>query len=216
MGTLNRLLTTWAQCAPMTRKPFRAVPVRSAPRGAVPRGPRKGSPVAGLADARRAKAAGQRRWIATLVALPLAVFTAVFLWPTGPQSAAVEMPRIVDRENGQFDLCHGSVRVTCVVDGDTIWYGGEKIRLADINAPEVSSPGCAAEAELGRAATERLLALLNEAPFSVEANSDGSGRDSDVYGRSLRTLTRDGQSLGQTLVREGLAEEWRGYRGGWC
>jgi len=32
----------------------------------------------------------------------------------------------------------------------------------------------------------------------------------------LRTATRDGASLGDALVREGLAEEWRGYRGSWC
>jgi hypothetical protein len=34
--------------------------------------------------------------------------------------------------------------------------------------------------------------------------------------RSLRVVTRDGASLGETLVDEGLAEEWEGYRGSWC
>jgi endonuclease YncB( thermonuclease family) len=106
--------------------------------------------------------------------------------------------------------------VTCVVDGDTIWYRGAKIRLADINAPEVSKPACAREADLGRRATGRLLALLNGGPIALEPNRDGTGRDHDHYGRLLRTVTRDGASLGEELVREGLAERWKGYRGNWC
>ena len=41
-------------------------------------------------------------------------------------------------------------------------------------------------------------------------------RDQDQYGRDLRIITRDGQSLGDTLVAEGLAERWQGYRRDWC
>jgi len=99
-----------------------------------------------------------------------------------------------------------------VVDGDTIWFEGRKIRLADINTPEISQPGCAFEAELGERATMRLTALLNEGPFTLRRE----GRDRDRYGRELRVLLRDGQSLGATLVAEGLAEEWQGRRGDWC
>ena len=121
-----------------------------------------------------------------------------------------------DREIASFGLCSGPGRVTCVVDGDTFWYRGDKIRIADINAPEVSKPSCEREAELGNRATGRLLALLNSGPFTLAPNDDGTGRDSDRYGRLLRTVTRDGGSVGDALVREGLAEEWKGYRGNWC
>ena len=103
--------------------------------------------------------------------------------------------------------------MTCVVDGDTIWYRGEKIRIADIDTPEVSRPECPREAELGAAATQRMLALLNEGAFSLEPDGD---RDRDHYGRLLRTVTRDGASLGAVLVDEGLAEEWGGARLEWC
>ena len=48
-----------------------------------------------------------------------------------------------------FKPCHGGMRVTCVVDGDTLWLAGDKIRLADINTPEVTRPGCPAERALG-------------------------------------------------------------------
>ena len=37
-----------------------------------------------------------------------------------------------------------------------------------------------------------------------------------AYGRKLRVVMRDGKSVGQTLVTEGLAEEWTGRRRNWC
>jgi len=117
-----------------------------------------------------------------------------------------------DHETARFGLCSGPGRVTCVVDGDTFWYRGDKIRIADINAPEVSHPGCAREATVGARATGRLVALLNRGPFSLEPYR----RDRDRYGRLLRTVTRDGASVAEALVREGLAEVWKGRRGDWC
>lgn len=117
-----------------------------------------------------------------------------------------------DPEAAQFARCAGPGRVTCVVDGDTIWYRGAKIRLSDINAPEVSQPACAAEAALGARATRRLTELLNAGPFSLTRD----GRDVDRYGRLLRVVSRSGASLGGTLEGEGLAEPWQGRRGDWC
>src|SRR5579871_2920981 len=74
----------------------------------------------------------------------------------------------VDSERGSFARCVGAHRVTCVVDGDTIWFRGEKIRVADINAPELSHPACRSEADLAVAATERLTDLLNAGAFALE------------------------------------------------
>ncbi len=117
-----------------------------------------------------------------------------------------------DNEAAAFGLCAGPGRVTCVVDGDTFWYRGTKIRIADINAPEVSHPGCAYEARLAAAATRRLTELLNAGPFSLATE----GRETDRYGRALRVVMRGGQSLGTVLEREGLAEHWIGHRRNWC
>ncbi len=89
---------------------------------------------------------------------------------------------------------------------------GEKIRIADIDTPELSPPRCEAERIKGEAAKSRLLALLNAGNFS---HSSGS-RDEDKYGRKLRTVTRAERSLGTTLVEEGLARRWDGARHGWC
>lgn len=111
-----------------------------------------------------------------------------------------------------FTLCGQGPRFTCVVDGDTFWLHGEKVRIADINAPETHKAGCPAERELGKRAAWRLVALLNAGPFSLEIE----GRAEDRYGRALRVVKRGGHSLGAQLVSEGLAEPWRGRRSDWC
>ena len=111
-----------------------------------------------------------------------------------------------------FALCAEGPRTTCVVDGDTFWLQGEKVRIADINAPETHSAGCPAEQALGDRATRRLIGLLNAGPFTL----DTEGRATDRYGRSLRVVRRGGRSLGGQLVAEGLAEPWRGRRSDWC
>jgi micrococcal nuclease len=115
--------------------------------------------------------------------------------------------------SASFVLCAGAPRPDCVIDGDTIRMGGTKIRLADIDAPEVFSPKCASEAARGRRATERLLELINAGPFDVV---HAGTRDEDRYGRKLRVIERGGRSLGATLVAEGLARPWDGARRSWC
>jgi micrococcal nuclease len=112
--------------------------------------------------------------------------------------------------NGAFTLCIAATQQNCVVDGDTIRYGGTKIRLEDIDTPETHEPGCASEAALGRRATRRLLELVNAGPFQLVRTG---GRDEDRYGRKLRTITRGGRSVGDVLIAEGLA---RPSRRSWC
>ena len=114
----------------------------------------------------------------------------------------------------RFPLCASSPRVTCVVDGDTIWLDGTKIRIADIDTPEVSRPRCPREARLGELATLRMQALLNRGAFSLRAAP--GGHDEDRFGRKLRVVSRDGESLGAMLVRDGLARPWGGKRRSWC
>ncbi|MCE2842840.1 MAG: thermonuclease family protein [Novosphingobium sp.] len=111
-----------------------------------------------------------------------------------------------------FTLCGAAPRQTCVVDGDTFWLAGEKVRMADINAPETAQAECPSERQRGEAAKLRLLALLNAGP--VELVDDARSRDR--YGRRLAVVARRGASLGTQLVNEGLAEPWRGRRSSWC
>lgn len=138
-----------------------------------------------------------------------ALLTACTVAPPPAEPAFVR----VDAERARFAPCAPGPRVTCVVDGDTFWYRGTKIRIADINAPEVSHPSCPREAALGAKATGRLTQLLNAGPFTLSVEGK---RDTDCYGRALRVVVRRGESLGLQLEREGLAERWKGRRGDWC
>lgn len=111
----------------------------------------------------------------------------------------------------RFGLCSAGGG-NCVVDGDTFDFAGQRIRIADIDTPEVFSPRCGAEKRRGEQATRRLQALLNAGPFTLERID----RDEDVYGRKLRLVMRDGRSLGDTLVAEQLAHVWDGRKHPWC
>jgi micrococcal nuclease len=99
-----------------------------------------------------------------------------------------------------------------VIDGDTFEQGGVKIRIADIDTPELAGQ-CADEIRRARQARERMHALLHAGPFELHRIS---GRDEDRNGRKLRIVTREGRSLGDQLVAEGLARTWSGRRQPWC
>ncbi len=126
-------------------------------------------------------------------------------WISGSASAQA-------RQKQEFAVC-GMVRRTCVVDGDTIWLEGVKIRIADIDTPEISQPKCDYEYDLGIKARDRLVVLLNEGEFTLATIGN---RDEDQYGRKLRVILRGGRSLGDQLVSEGLARTWTGRREAWC
>jgi micrococcal nuclease len=127
----------------------------------------------------------------------------------GPPAASGVTPAPIA---ARFGLCFTGGGTNCVVDGDTFWIGGEKVRIADIDAPETHPPRCDREADLGQRATLRLQVLLNAGPV-ILAPAD---RDTDRYGRLLRIVERDGESLGEQLVDEGLARRWTGRRLPWC
>jgi endonuclease YncB( thermonuclease family) len=117
------------------------------------------------------------------------------------------------RNSGKFRACAHSGQRNCVVDGDTVHIDGRKIRLEDIDAPEAHNAHCPAEQELGERAKQRLVELLNYGHFKVV---DTGGRDADRYGRKLRVIRQNGRSVGDTLIREGLARAWTGHRESWC
>ena len=147
------------------------------------------------------------------VVAPLGLFAVLFPWKavtTGTPAPAPAPLQVSER----FSMCLGGSRVTCVVDGDTIWLRGEKIRIADIDAPEISKPACEAEREAGMRATTRLTQWLNEGAFELHPNPDG--RDEDRYGRKLRVLARSGESAVDALKAEGLATRWGEARRAWC
>jgi micrococcal nuclease len=120
--------------------------------------------------------------------------------------------RTADLISVSLPMCRNGQGLDCVIDGDTFRLGGQSIRIADIDTPEVRNYGCAAEKALADRATARMRELLNAEPFELRPYT----RDEDQYGRKLRIVARDGQSLGQILVAEGLARPWDGARHPWC
>lgn len=95
-------------------------------------------------------------------------------------------------------------RVTCVVDGDTVWINREKIRLLDIDAPEMQGK-CPAERALAIRARDRLVMLLRGREVTIRR------KGKDRYGRTLAQIG----DVGEQLVREGLASRWPKRRD-WC
>lgn len=92
-------------------------------------------------------------------------------------------------------------RVTCVVDGDTIWYQGTKIRLIGIDTPEVEGR-CAAERQIAAKATQYLTTLLNSGLQMIEYDGE------DRYGRALARLWVTGGEVGPAMLAAGLAEPY--------
>ena len=135
--------------------------------------------------------------------------TALFVQP----SALTKEDTAPDMYRASFSLCGSAKRINCVVDGDTFWMNGEKIRIADIDTPELSPPRCAREKALGLQAKQELQNLLNAGSFEL---AGWGSSDRDRYGRKLRTVTRNGQSIGKALIAKGLARPWEGSRRSWC
>jgi endonuclease YncB( thermonuclease family) len=111
-----------------------------------------------------------------------------------------------------FGYCHSGGGTNCVVDGDTFWFQGQDIRIADIDTPETHEWHCPAEKELGDKATVRLHELVNSGLVTLQAID----RDEDVYGRKLRLVFVNGASVGETLISEGLAHRYVRGKEPWC
>lgn len=115
---------------------------------------------------------------------------------------------IQNAAGGSMPLCGSGPRTDCVVDGDTLWLGREKIRLAGIDAPE-SDGRCASERDLAARAKSRLAELMTGAR-GIERQGI------DRYGRTLAVITTDKGSINEALIVENLARPWQGRRQPWC
>lgn len=107
-----------------------------------------------------------------------------------------------------FALCN----VTSVHDGDTIRCGSERIRIANIDAPELAdSPKCRdrrasyawCDFSAGIQSRDALRGFLSRGKVMIERLG------TDRYGRTLATVSVNGQDAGEFLVSRGLAKLWR-------
>ena len=147
---------------------------------------------------------------------------AVAVWPladrrlipaVGPLASE---PETVDR---RFTECGPGRGFACVIDGDTFRLGNRRIRIKDINAPELASPKCPAERLLAEQSKRRLLELLNEGPFVMTASKIDP---TDRYGRELQVIERalpngGTESIGGAMREAGMAHPYLGaLEPGWC
>ena len=146
---------------------------------------------------------------AALVVLGLAATQVDFTSPHLGDPASASVPAPV---RASFSYCYTGAGTDCVVDGDTFWIGGEKVRIAGIDAPETHPSRCDYEAQLGNAATERLHDLLNSGAVTMTSID----RDRDVYGRLLRNVQVNGADVGEAMVSAGVARAYAGGRRPWC
>jgi endonuclease YncB( thermonuclease family) len=110
-----------------------------------------------------------------------------------------------------FVICHyGQPNAACVVDGDTIWFQGEKFRAQEFDAPEMGPPKCKRPAALAKASRAAMLQLLNSGDVYIERTG------TDRYGRTLARITVNGQSVSDALIAKGLARPYRRGEGAWC
>ena len=109
----------------------------------------------------------------------------------------------------EFEMCGPGKRLNCVVDGDTFWFDGEKIRIETIDAPEILGR-CNREKKLAVQATQRLAQILSRNSFTIERSGV------DLHGRTLASISSSSGEAGAILVREGLARPWRGHKEVWC
>lgn len=81
-----------------------------------------------------------------------------------------------------------------LVDGDTFWYGGERIRIRGYDAPEPFEAG-------GFEATQRLEWLLHEGEVRLYPHAQ------DGDGRTLADVYVDSRNVAEVMVAEGYAKK---------
>lgn len=153
--------------------------------------------------------ASRRRWGWRLrMLLLLGLLLTLSWWLQRPPPPTVGPERVAER----FTRCGSGLSAACVVDGDSFRLGERRIRIHGIDAPEREG-ACAAETLLAERSALRLMHLLNQGPFVMTAVG---GDERDQYGRQLRVLTRRGRSVGEEMVKAGLAHDYRGRKASWC
>lgn len=105
--------------------------------------------------------------------------------------------------------------VTLLVwDGDSFILrdergGREKIRIENIDAPEIDGR-CAAERSAALKAKNELARLLAGHPIEVVRSK------LDRYGRQLARVASSEGDVGERLVEQDLARRWDRWRAPWC
>ena len=129
-----------------------------------------------------------------------------------PSEALRPGERLAGAYEAKFYLCGSAKQDDCVVSADRFVFHGQRIRLVGVEVPDIKKPHCEGERIKASDAELRVRAFLDSGPFELVT---WQGNDAEVDGHRLREVTRNGMSLGDILVREGLAKR-PGGKGSWC
>ena len=113
---------------------------------------------------------------------------------------------VLRQYNGQY--CYDGDTCYVMIDGTKA-----KIRLLELDTPEISKPKCEAELELGLEARDYLNNLIANAS-SVEIKTD---YEKDYFGRTLAHLIIDGEDASAKIRSNNLGVIYeRGNKKDWC
>jgi len=108
--------------------------------------------------------------------------------------------------NGQY--CYDGDTCYVMIDGTKA-----KIRLLELDTPEISKPKCEAELELGLEARDYLNNLIANASL-VEIKTE---YEKDYFGRTLAHLIIDGEDASAKIRSNNLGAIYeRGNKKDWC
>ena len=113
---------------------------------------------------------------------------------------------VLRQYNGQY--CYDGDTCYVMIDGTKA-----KIRLLELDTPEISKPKCEAELELGLEARDYLNNLITNAS-SVEIKTE---HEKDYFGRTLAHLIIDGEDASAKIRSNNLGVIYeRGNKKDWC
>ena len=113
---------------------------------------------------------------------------------------------ILRQYNGQY--CYDGDTCYVMIDGNKA-----KIRLLELDTPEISKPKCEAELELGLEARDYLNNLIANASL-VEIKTE---YEKDYFGRTLAHLIIDGEDASAKIRNNDLGVIYeRGNKQDWC
>ena len=108
--------------------------------------------------------------------------------------------------NGQY--CYDGDTCYVMIDGNKA-----KIRLLELDTPEISKPKCEAELELGLEARDYLNNLIANASL-VEIKTE---YEKDYFGRTLAHLIIDGEDASAKIRSNNLGVTYeKGNKKDWC
>ncbi len=100
-----------------------------------------------------------------------------------------------------------------VIDGDTLVFGREHIRISNLDAPDIGNHArCALERQRGKASRGFAVALVRKAKSIEVIGRSGQDR----YGRTLARVQIDSKDFGNLMINAGHGRPWRGRSSDWC